>query len=79
MLLPVQTRRPCGSTFNVSVMVSVLWCQVMKIRQMLTEVLLDVTNQEIETVAMETIEEAKSERLLPNTWGVSLTNDEQVR
>ena len=43
--------------------------QVMKIRQMLTEVLLDVTNQEIETVAVETIEEAKSEWLLLNTWG----------
>lgn len=34
--------------------------QVMKIRQMLTVVLLEVTNQEIENVAMEAIEEAKS-------------------
>ena len=32
----------------------------MKIRQMLTVVLLEVTNQEIENVAMEAIEEAKS-------------------
>ena len=35
--------------------------QVMKIRQMLTEVLLDVTNHEIGAVAAEAIEEAKSE------------------
>ena len=34
--------------------------QVMKIRQMLTEVLLEVTNQEIESVASESIEEANS-------------------
>ena len=32
----------------------------MKIRQMLTEVLLEVTNQEIEAVATEAVEEAKS-------------------
>ena len=38
--------------------------QVMKIRQMLTEVLLEVTNQEIEDVATETIEEAKSKLYL---------------
>ena len=35
-------------------------CQVLKIRQMLTEVLLEVTNQEIENVVTETIEEARS-------------------
>ena len=33
----------------------------MKIRHMLTEVLLEVTNQEIESVVTETMEEAKSE------------------
>ena len=38
-------------------------CQVLKIRQMLTEVLLEVTNQEIENVVTETIEEAKSKAL----------------
>ena len=32
----------------------------MKIRQMLTEVLLEVTSQEIEAVATEVVEEAKS-------------------
>ena len=42
----------------------------MKIRQMLTEVLLDVTNEEIEAVAMEAIEEARSKRELtpPTLW-----------
>lgn len=38
---------------------------------MLTEVLLDVTNQEIEAVAMEMIEEAKSKLIDPEQWGKS--------
>ena len=33
----------------------------MKIRRMLTEILLEVTNQEIDVVVKETIEEEKSE------------------
>ena len=33
----------------------------MRIRKMLTEILLEVTNQEIEEVAIEAIEDAKSE------------------
>ena len=33
----------------------------MRIRKMLTEILLEVTNQEIEEVANEAIEDAKSE------------------
>ena len=41
--------------------------QVMKIRQMLTEVLLEVTNQEIEDVVSESIEEAKSKILFTNS------------
>ena len=41
----------------------------MKIRHMLTEVLLDVTNQEIEAVATEMIEEAKSKLTGPEQWG----------
>ena len=39
----------------------------MKIRQMLTEVLLEVTNQEIEDVVSECIEEAKSKILFTNS------------
>jgi hypothetical protein len=45
--------------------------QVMKIRQMLTEVLLEVTNQEIEDVVSESIEEAKKPKLVIQMKGVA--------
>jgi len=35
-------------------------CQIMKLRRMLTEILLEVTNQEIDAVAAEVYEEEKS-------------------